>query len=179
MSQLSSTIEKLYRAQKEFLRAATDIPEELWTKSPKPGAWSGAEVVAHVMGVETTVVDGAERILRKDPKRIPLLKRFSLPPAMIERRTIRIKSPIPVNPSLLAERQVMLMQLVEVRARTLRLMEQTKTRNLRVYRWKHPVLGMLHAYGWFSFLASHQIRHAKQLAEIAGALRKAVADLQK
>lgn len=41
--------------------------------------WSGAEIVAHVMSVESTVIDGAERVLRKEPKRIPLLKRFSLP----------------------------------------------------------------------------------------------------
>jgi len=70
-------------------------------------------------------------------------------------------------------------QFAKVRGRTLRLIDETKNRDLRVYRWKHPVLGMLHAYGWFSFLASHQIRHAKQLREVARALRKAVADLQK
>ena len=156
-----------------------NVPEDLWRQSPKPGAWSGAEVGAHVIGVETTVIDGAERILRKDPKRIPFLKRFSLPPAMVERRTIRIKSPIPVDPRLLAEKQAMSKLMAEVRGRTLRLIEETKNQDLRVYRWKHPVLGMLHAYGWFSFLASHQIRHAKQLEEISRALRKAVADLQK
>jgi hypothetical protein len=179
VSQLSATIEKLDRAQQVFLRAAANIPEELWRESPGLDAWSGAEVVAHVMGVETTVVDTAQHILAKDPKRIPLLKRFSLPPALVERRTIRIKSPIPINRSLVTEQKVMLMQWTEVRGRTLRVIEETKNRDLRVYRWRHPVLGMLHGYGWFSFLASHQIRHAKQLEEIAAALRKAVAGLQK
>ena len=179
VSQLSSTIEKLDRAQSEFLRALADIPEQVWRQSPSPGAWSGAEVVAHVMGVETAVVDHAGRILRKEPRRIPLVKRFRLPPAMVERRAIRIKSPMPVDTHLLAEKEAMSKQFAKVRGRTLRLIDETKNRDLRVYRWKHPVLGMLHAYGWFSFLASHQIRHAKQLREVARALRKAVADLQK
>lgn len=161
------------------MRAVAAIPEESWRQPPKAGAWSGAEIVAHVMSVESTVIDGAERVLRKEPKRIPLLKRFSLPPAIVERRTIRIKSPIPVDERLVATKELMLARLGEVRARTIRLMEETKNRDLRVYRWKHPVLGMLHAYGWFSFLASHQIRHRKQLEEIVTGLRKAVAVSQK
>ena len=179
MSQLQSTIQKLEQAHQAFLRAAGNIPAELWTAAPRPGAWSGAEVVAHLMGVESTVITGAERILQKQPKHIPLLKRFSLPPTIVEGRTIRIKTPVPVDQKLIAPKEIMLAQLGQVRERTLRLMEKTKNRDLRVYRWKHPILGMLHAYGWFSFLASHQIRHTKQMQEISVCLRKAVAGLQK
>jgi hypothetical protein len=179
VSQLNSTLEKLERARKQLLRAAAEIPGESWMTAPKEGAWSAAEVVAHLMGVESAVVAGAQRILKKEPKSIPLLKRFSFPPALVERRTIRLQSPLPVDERLLAAKETMLELFAETRERTLKLMEETKNRDLRVYRWKHPVLGMLHAYGWFSFLASHEIRHAKQIQEIAGSLRKTVAGLQK
>jgi hypothetical protein len=58
-------------------------------------------------------------------------------------------------------------------------MEETRGRDLSVYSWRHPFLGYLNAYEWFSFLGSHQIRHEKQMREIAIGLPKAIGDLQK
>ena len=68
----------------------------------------------------------------------------------------------------------MLAELQEVRVRTLTLIEETKARDLRVYRWRHPFLGWLNAYQWFELLGSHQIRHEKQIREIAAQLSHAV-----
>jgi hypothetical protein len=38
---------------------------------------------------------------------------------------------------------------------------------------------MLNAYEWLQMIASHEVRHTKQMKEIAAALPKAVAILQK
>jgi hypothetical protein len=111
------------------------------------------------MTVERTVVGLAARILQKPPKPVPLVKRFHLPFILAEVRLVRMKSPIPVNAELLGEKGAMLAELAEVRGRTVALIEETRSRDLRAYRWRHAFLGSLDAYEWFSFLASHQIRH--------------------
>jgi DinB superfamily len=177
--QLEPILKKLDRAQCNLLRAADAIPADVWKTSTRQGTWSAAELLSHVMTVERTVIGAAGRILKKQPKHIPVLKRFRLPFALAEIRFVRMKTPIPVDAHLLREKDVMLAQLREVREGTLALIEETRNRDLSAYRWRHPFLGSLSAYEWFSFLGSHQIRHEKQLREIATALRKPVSELQK
>jgi len=167
---LEPILEKLTRAQHRLLRAADAVPADSWKISPREGAWSAAELIAHVMTVERTVVGLACRILQKQPKPIPRLKRFHLPFVLAEIRLVRMKSPIPIDPQLLRDKEPMLTELKEVRRCTLDLIEKTRGRDLRAYRWRHPFLGSLNAYEWFSFLASHQIRHEKQMREIAASV---------
>jgi hypothetical protein len=66
-----------------------------------------------------------------------------------------------------------LAQLTRVRHSTLELIEETRARDLRVYRWQHPFIGSLNAYQWFALLGLHQIRHEKQIREIAAHLSQA------
>ncbi len=179
MNRLEPILEKLGRAQHSLLLAADAIPANLWNTPPRGGAWSAAEVIAHIMTIERGVTGAAERIFQKQPKHIPLVKRFRLPFVVAEMRLVRMKTPIPVDPQLLREKETMLAELREVRGRTLALMEKTKDRDLSVYRWRHPFLGSLNAYEWFSFLGSHQIRHEKQMREIAASLPKAIQNSKK
>jgi DinB family protein len=174
MASLEPILEKLAHAQRKLLRAADIVPAGFWKTPPRPGAWSAAEVIAHVIIIERTVLGAAVRIFTKTPRQTPLLKRFRLPFALAEVRVVRMKTPIPIDPELLCEKEVMFAELREVRARTLAVIEETRNRDLRVYRWRHPFLGSLNAYQWFSFLASHQIRHEKQMREIAADLPKAI-----
>jgi hypothetical protein len=179
MVSLEPILEKLAHAQGKLFRAADDVPAGLWKTPPRVGAWSAAEVFAHVMMVERTVVGAADRIFTKTPRQTPLLKRFRLPFALAEVRVVRMKTPILINPELLREKEVMFAELREIRGRTLALIEETRNRDLRVYRWRHPFLGSLNAYDWFSFLASHQIRHEKQMREIATNLPEALQNSRK
>jgi DinB superfamily len=172
-------VRKMDRAQKSLLGAAHVIPAGHWKTCPREGSWSAAEVIAHVIMVERAVLGAMMRILQKEPKHVPLLKRFRLPMILGEVRFVRLKTPIPVDGQMVREKEEMLAELGETRGRTLKLMEETSGRDLSVYRWRHPFLGYLNAYGWFELLASHQIRHEKQLREIAARLRKAIANSQK
>ncbi|HWW17583.1 MAG TPA: DinB family protein [Candidatus Saccharimonadales bacterium] len=168
----ATTLDKLARAQASLLGAANAIPPALWSARPKEACWSGAEVLAHVITVERVVVAAAKRIFRKPPKHIPMLKRFRLPFAFVEKRMLRLKTPIPIDPQLLGAKDAMLAELGEVRGYTLALIGETGDRDLSTYRWQHPFLGSLNAYEWFWLLGSHQIRHEKQMREIAAALHK-------
>ena len=66
----------------------------------------------------------------------------------------------------------MLAALRNIRERMLAFIDETKERNLGVYRWKHPFLGSLSTYEWFEMVARHELRHEKQMREIAIGYRK-------
>jgi hypothetical protein len=102
-----------------------------------------------------------------------------LPLLLVEARVIRRKSPIPLDPEMLGEKEEMLAELREVRERTLAFLEETRGRDLSAYRWAHPFLGCLNAYDWMVMIAAHEVRHTKQMREIAAKLPKVIAILQK
>ncbi len=174
---LHAITENLARAQQHLLSAAGTIPPEHWSMRPGEGRWSAAELVCHLILVERTIIKNADRLLQSPPRPRAFLKRFHLPMALVEARLIRRKTPIPLDPALLCEKEAMLGQLSEVRQRTLSFMEGTHDRNLAQYHWPHPFLGTLNMYEWFQMIASHEVRHAKQMKEISLALPKTVTAL--
>jgi hypothetical protein len=179
LSPLETILDNLARAQTGLLRAADTVPAEQWAARPEEGRWSAGEVVAHLIGVERSILSGADKLLQHPPRQMPFYKRFHIPMLVVEKRLIRRKSPIPVEPELLREKEVMLAELREVRGRTLAFIDETKGRDLSAYCRSHAFLGTLNVYEWFQMIASHEIRHTKQMKEIAGSLPKAVVSLQK
>ncbi len=176
---LKSITENLARAEKKFLAAADAVPGDQWKTRPREECWSAGEVVCHLIMVERAVIKGADRLLQKPPKPRPFLKRFHIPLWAAESRLIRLKSPIPVDPGLIGEKEAMLVQLRTVRERTLAFLEETRGKDFSNYHMPHPFLGTLNAYEWFQLIASHEVRHSKQMREIAGVLPKNVTTLEK
>jgi len=177
--ELQSTLAYLARSQAGFLRTADGVPAEAWKTRPSEGRWSAAELVAHLMMVERAVVGKADRIAQKAPKHYPLLERIHLPIALVHSRIIRRKTPVPVEPEMLHDKEEMLAELREVRGRTLAFLDEMKSRDLSEYLWAHPALGNLNTYEWIKFLAAHEVRHTKQMREIAESIPKAIETLQK
>jgi len=176
---LPAIIENLAKAQSEFLSAADEVPAEQWKLCPGEGRWSAGEVVAHVIMVERTIVRATDKLLQNPSASLPFFKRFHMPMAFVELRWIRRKSPIPLDPAMVGPKEEMLAQVREVRGRSLAFLEETKERDLSKYHWPHPFLGMLNGYEWFQMIASHQLRHMKQIREISAGLPKTVTVLQK
>jgi DinB family protein len=171
---LEPILEKLAHAQHRLLRTADSVPADRWKANPGNGGWSAAQVVAHLIMVERSIIGSADRLLQKAPKHFSLLKRFHLPLALVEARIVRRKTPLPLDPELVREKETMLAELREVRERTLAFIDETKGRDLSVYCWPHPFLGTFNVYGWFQMIAAHELRHEKQMREIAAHLQKRV-----
>jgi hypothetical protein len=176
---LQPILEKLAHAQTVFFRAADTIQAEKWNAKSKPEEWCAGELVAHLIMVERAIVGGADRIVQKTPKRIPYLKRFHLPLWLVEARVIRRKTPIPLDQSLVGPKEEMLAELRAVRERSLAFLEETRQRDLSGYCWPHAFLGVLNIYEWFEMIAAHQLRHTKQIRELAAGLPKVVGNSQK
>ena len=179
MPSLKTIVESLDRAQRELLRAADAVPANQWEARPDEGRWSAGELVGHLITIEKAILRNADRMLQKPPKSMPCYKRFHVPMALVESRLIRRKTPIPLDTQMVREKEEMLAELREVRERTLVFIGETRERDLSKYHMPHAFLGMLNAYEWLQMIASHEVRHTKQMKEIAAALPKVVAILQK
>jgi uncharacterized damage-inducible protein DinB len=176
---LPTIIENLARAQRELLRAADAVPAGQWKTRPAEGRWSAGELIGHLSATERAILSRADKLLQKPPKSLPFFKRFHVPMMIVEARVIRRKSPIQPDAQMVRDKEEMLAQLRGVRERTLAFIEETRGRDLSKYSMPHPFLGTLNAYEWLQFIASHEIRHMKQMREIAGNLPKTVTSLQK
>jgi uncharacterized damage-inducible protein DinB len=176
---LATIIENLAGAQSELLRAADAVPADQWKTRSGEGRWSAGEVIGHLIIVERAIISRTDKILKKPPKKVPFLKRLHVPMAVAKSRLIRLKTPIPLDPEIVREKEEMLAELRQVRERTLAFIEETMERDLSKYRMPHPFLGTLNTYDWFQLIASHEIRHTKQMREIAGTLPKTVTSLEK
>ena len=84
-----------------------------------------------------------------------------------------------MEPQNVGNKEEMLAELREARERTLAFIEETRGRDLSRYMAPHAFLGTLNAYDWLQFIAAHQVRHVKQMREIATSLPKTVTTLQK
>jgi DinB superfamily len=177
--ELDSILSSMARAHTGFLSVADAVAADGWKTRPSERKWSAAELVAHLMMVERAVVAKADRVRQHPPKRVSLLRRIHIPMALVESRWIRRKSPVPVEPEMLGDKEVMLAELRTVRERSLAFLEETRSRNLGEYCWAHPALGTLNTYEWMQFIASHEVRHTKQMREIVASLPKAIESLQK
>jgi len=161
------------------MRAADEVSANQWKTRPGEGRWSAGELVGHLVTVERAILHNADRMLQKPPKSVPFYKRFHMPMAVVESRLIRRKTPIATDGEMIREKEEMLAELREVRGRTLAFIEETRGRDLTEYTMPHPFLGTLNMYGWLQMIASHEVRHTKQMKEIAAGLPKSVANLQK
>jgi len=179
MSSLKSTIEKLGRAQQGLLTSADSLDPDLWNTPPNTNCWSAAQLIAHLCQVERGVLAYADRVIRKTALPVTFFKRFHLPIALVESRIIKRKSPISLESEPLGSKETMLAALRGVRERTLAFLDETHGRDLNGYCWRHPFLGSLNFYAWFTFVAAHQIRHTKQMVEISRNLPKRVDNSQK
>jgi hypothetical protein len=172
VSRLAPILKKLADAQSRMLSTADEVPSDQWRTPPKNGGWCAAEIIAHLIMVERSVVGSADRVVQHPPRRFTRLQRLHFPLVLVEARIVKRQSPLPVDPEMLSEKEIMLAQLRDIRERMLAFLDETKERNLGEYRWRHPFLGSLSAYEWFEMVARHELRHEKQMRKIAVGYRK-------
>lgn len=152
------------------LAVVEPLPPEKWRQQPATGGWSAAEVFAHLGQVESAIQAGMKRVFSAEPRPVPFLKRFYIPPVISQWRFAKFRTPIPLDPSLLSDKEAMQEKCVVLRQGTLAILEENRERNLSRWRFPHPLFGYLDGYTWFKSIGYHEIRHTKQLREIVNGL---------
>ena len=167
---MKAIVAKLNRSRAGLLAVVERVPAERWQKQPGNGAWSAAEVVAHLTMVETAVVSGATKWVQTEPKPVPFWKRLHVPLALEVLQLFKFKSPIPLDTRLVGEKDAMLERYRIVREQTMAFVEANRERDLRRWRRPHPILGSFNGNTWLKFIGYHELRHTKQIREIVKSL---------
>jgi hypothetical protein len=107
-----------------------------------------------------------KRLLRATPQPVPLGKRFHLPLMIATWRGRKVRTPIPLDPKRVRDKQESLAGLFATREATVAFIESTRATDVSLYRFKHPFLGSLNMYEWFRMIGYHELRHAKQIREL-------------
>ncbi len=157
----------LSETRTRFVATADAFPAERWRESPADEVWSAAEVVTHTMQVEEAIVAGSKKALAAEPKPIPFLKRFHPPMALASLRRQKFKTPIRLDERRIPDKSEYLDRITATRKATLDFIATTADKNLSLYSFPHPAFGPLNLYSWFRLIAYHELRHAKQIREVA------------
>lgn len=167
MPDLNEIAQRMDGVRRGLVSVAETVPAEHWQKRPAPDSWSAAEVIAHLSMVDTAVADGMERTLQHEAPPAPFWKRLHVPPKVVEWRFPKARTPIPLDSSLLAEKETMLERFRAGRERILAVVNANRHRDLSRWRFPHPFFGSYNMHTWLKMLYHHEIRHTKQLREIA------------
>ena len=166
MKDLSPLLRHLQISRAKFLSVAEAVSDLRWGEAPAPDSWSAAEVIAHVAIIEETTIFGMKRLLRSATMPVPLRKRVHLPLAVATWRGRKVRTPIPLDPERVRDKQESLAGLLATREATVAFIESTRGTDLSLYHHQHPFLGSLNMYEWFRTIGYHELRHAKQIREL-------------
>ena len=166
MRDLAPIAKLLENSRAQLLVEANRIPDAHWLESPAQGVWSAGEVIAHVGMIEESIMAGCRKVSQAAPRPVPVLKKIHLPLALTTWRRKKLRSPIPVKPERVHDRQQAYAALGVTRQDSIAFMESLRDRDLSAHRFPHPFFGSLNLYDWYRFIGYHEIRHAKQLREL-------------
>ena len=166
MKDVAPIVRHLQASRAKLLSVAEEVSDLRWRESPAPDSWSAAEVIAHVAIIEETTIFGMKRLLRAAPTHVPLRKRLHLPLAIATWRGRKVRTPIPLDPKRVCDKQESLAGLIATREATVAFIESTRGTDVSFYHYRHPFLGSLNMYDWFRTIGYHELRHAKQIREL-------------
>ena len=148
------------------------IPVALQNERPAPERWSIAEVLEHLVRIET----GLTKLFMikgqaPPPDDVPApAAEASSTPALgrrIRDRSQRIEAPERVRPAGSLSADSALTQLQAARAGLLSAFASANADALDRVTHPHPVFGPLTLRSWMALTSDHEARHAAQIGEIA------------
>ncbi|MGA8038439.1 MAG: DinB family protein [Candidatus Acidiferrales bacterium] len=167
MKNLAPILALLSSTRSQLIASADAFPSDRWRTAPTEGKWSAAQIVVHTMQVEESIIRASKKTVQKSPYSVPFFKRFHLPLALAAGRVRKLKSPIAIDESRVPVQSEYAEKITATRRGTLEFIDETRSRDLHPYTFPHPVFGPLNIYDWFRLIAYHELRHAKQIREVA------------
>lgn len=147
-------VETLREANRQLLAALVAIPDDAFRTIPKAGAWSAADVLAHV-------------------RRIAAFDEYSIC-GVIERGEQQpdVDDVLEQAPTQ-ATREELLAEIETLRERLIAVVLEADPQAHLDTRWRHPEFGAMNWREWLLFARVHTLDHARQMQAIAAALAPA------
>ena len=162
-------IKLLRDSQVEFVAAVSALSDHQWNWKPSPERWSIGECAEHIMLAEAVIFGKAQTAMNASPtdewEAATQDKTEML--MQIPARLGKAHAPQVVAPSGALDRAEIMRRFAELRAASLKLVEETQL-PLKAHLAEHPfpAFNLLNAYQWALCLPLHQMRHDQQIEEV-------------
>lgn len=152
----------LQESEKALLDAVTNLTDEQFIAKPTTDQWSIAEVIEHVIKVETGVIDYLKNFgastekLDNPPNNEEILQRS-------QNRTTKVTAPKLFTPSGLFKDKAKAIATFQKTRQTTEDFVQNTTLDLKAVSFPHQRFGLLNGENWLMFIAGHCLRHVQQI----------------
>jgi len=166
----AKAIKLLNESEARTLDLLRNLSDEQLKFRPATNKWSVLEVAEHIMLSESEIFAAVQKTLETEPnpdwESKTKGKTEFLETAMLN-RTHKAQAPEALVPTGKLSREEVVARFKEVRARTLKFVEETQL-PLKTYTRDHPVpvIGTLNAYQWLILIPLHNERHNLQIDEV-------------
>lgn len=167
----AKVVKALLDSQKELLDMIANLTDEQWNFRPAPFKWTIAQTAEHIALGEGLLFSQVERAMLAPVNaewETKTAKKEELIGGPVANRSGRAQSPEPIQPIGKNMSRAEIMKLLkEGREKSLKFAKENQG-DLKSHTADHPfpVFGTLNAYQWLLFVAAHNSRHNKQVAEI-------------
>jgi len=157
----------LHATRKAFLDSVAGLSEAQWNFKAAPDRWSIAEIIEHLVLVESFLQENVRPRLAsstatvqdRDPKEVDAMILAKMPD-----RSSKYQAPPPIVPTGRWTPQVALDRFLASRQQTVAFLKSDA--DLRGPVVTHPAFGAMDGYEWILAIAAHSERHTKQILEV-------------
>jgi hypothetical protein len=164
-------IQLLKDSQQAFLKTVSGFSDAQWRWKPAPERWSVGECAEHIMLAERQLFAKAQEAMQSPPAADWEIATHGKTEALMQvmpSRDGRAQAPDIVSPRGTMERAEVMRRFAETRATTLKFVEETQLPlKAHLARYPVPLFDPLNAYQWILCIPMHDLRHVKQLSEVA------------
>ena len=144
-----------------------DVSEAAFLSKPTSDTWSIAEIVEHIIKVETGVLGKIQQLgaAASEGKSIPSMANEDIM-QRTGNRNITVQAPKYFEPSgLFQDKSTALAAFKQNRTITEKFVEMTEL-DLKSIGFPHMLLGILNGENWLVFIAGHSERHVTQIKQL-------------
>lgn len=163
----TTCLNQLQQSKNDLLAVLKDVSESLFLNKPNPDVWSIAEVLEHVIKVETTVIITLQQ-LAKSVAKTPLEQPKSSAEVMELSASRALKSKAPPNflpDGIFTSKEVAIETFEMCRNKTNDFVNEDSI-DLKAVTFPHPRIGILNGNNWLTFISGHCQKHIAQIKDL-------------
>ena len=164
-------VELLKQSLDETLKAVEKVSDAQWSYKPGPDRWSVGEVSEHLLKFDGFLLGLIGRITTTPVNSnwaTQTQGRTEQMMTAVLNRSVKVQAPEPAKPSGNLTRAEFLKQFPEVRAKTIKFVEEN-SQAIKEHTFNHPQLGPMNGYHWLLLIPLHNQRHNLQIEEVKAA----------
>jgi hypothetical protein len=164
---------RLAEVRARLLAGAEAFDDPRFFARPPGGGWGAAHVIEHLVRVEDRIQKGARKTIEQGSDIRPTwydpLLKLPMRTGLVDRvrvRTVKGADPLDDDGVTAFTRLQLMERLAGVRAGTVRLLEESRDRDLSRTYMRHPFFGAFAVREFLAWVGWHEDRHRRQLERI-------------